>query len=63
MRLIAETATRLICYFDAHYAEISKGYEPKLARRLIFRTGSLKTKPVRHRLSKKIADTAIRADN
>ncbi len=58
-----ETVTRLMNYFDAHYADISLGYEPKLARRFFFRPGSLKTDPVRHRLKKKTIFTIISADN
>ena len=57
-----ETVTRLMNYFDAHYTDISLGYEPKLARRFFFRPGSLKTEPVRHRLAKKTIHTIISAD-
>jgi hypothetical protein len=58
-----ETVTRVMNYFDAHYPDISLGYDGKLARRFIFRPGSLKTVPVRHRLEKKTVHTIISADN
>jgi hypothetical protein len=57
-----ETVTRVMNYFDAHYPDISLGYDGKLARRFFFRPGSLKTKPVRHRMAKKAVHTIVSAD-
>lgn len=58
-----ESVTRLIHFFNARYADISLGYEGKLARRNIFQPGWLKTEPLRHRLEKKTVHTIIRAGN
>ena len=58
-----DTVTLLMNYFDTHYPDISLGYDGKLARRYFFRPGSLKTRPVRHRMAKKTVHSIISADN
>lgn len=58
-----EIVTRLMNFFDARYADVSLGYEPKLARRFFFRPKSLKTRPVRHRMVKKTVHSNVSADN
>lgn len=57
-----ETVTRVMNYFDSSYADISLGYERKLAWLFFFRPKSLKTRPVRHRMVKKTMHSIISAD-